>query len=220
MILCFMFFVIVLVVYFNCFIVDIVVFDFGGVLVDWDLCYFYCLLFDDEVVMECFFVEVCMLEWNLVQDVGCLWVEVVVMFSVQYLCYVEYIVVYCMCWLDILCGLIQFIVDLFGELCEQGVCLYVFINWLQEIFLLVCECFDFFGWFEGIVVFGEEQLIKFDFEIFCWLIQCYVIELVYMFYIDDLFKNVVVVEVLGMYGWYFQGVDVLCICMCVFGLLV
>lgn len=45
--------------------IKIIVFDLGGVLIDWDLVYFYRKMFDDFKEMEYFLMEVCMLSWNV-----------------------------------------------------------------------------------------------------------------------------------------------------------
>jgi len=47
-----------------------VVFDLGGVLIDWDPRYLYRSLFDDEAEMEHFLATVTTPEWNRAQDAG------------------------------------------------------------------------------------------------------------------------------------------------------
>lgn len=190
-------------------VVDTVVFDLGGVLVDWDPRYLYRSLFDDEAAMERFLAEVCTPEWNLAQDAGRPWAEAVAMLSAQHPRHAEHIAAYRTRWLDTLRGPIQPTVDLLGELREQGVRLYALTNWSQETFPLARERFDFLGWFEGIVVSGEEQLIKPDPEIFRRLIQRYAIEPAHTLYIDDSLRNVAAAEALGMHGWHFQSADAL-----------
>jgi 2-haloacid dehalogenase len=50
---------------------SIVVFDLGGVLIDWDPRHLYRKLFaDDEAAMENFLATVCTHEWNRRQDAG------------------------------------------------------------------------------------------------------------------------------------------------------
>lgn len=189
--------------------VDTVVFDLGGVLVDWDPRYLYRTLFDDEAAMERFLAEVCTPEWNLAQDAGRPWAEAVAVLSAQHPHHAEHIAAYRTRWLDTLRGPIQPTVDLLAELREQGVRLYALTNWSQETFPLARERFDFLGWFEGIVVSGEEQLIKPDPAIFQRLIQRYAIEPARTLYIDDSLRNVAAAEALGMHGWHFQGADAL-----------
>ena len=52
-----------------------VVFDLGGVLIDWDPRYLYRQLFDDPDEMESFLAEVTTAEWNAHQDAGRPWAE-------------------------------------------------------------------------------------------------------------------------------------------------
>src|SRR5947209_11082146 len=50
--------------------VQAVVFDIGGVLLDWDPRYLYRKLFDDEAEMERFLAEVCTMQWHHQHDTG------------------------------------------------------------------------------------------------------------------------------------------------------
>lgn len=187
--------------------VDTVVFDLGGVLVDWDPRYLYRSLFDDESTMERFLAEVCTPAWNLAQDAGRPWAEAVAGLSAEYPDYAEQIAAYRARWLETLRGPIQPTVDLLARLRDKGVRLYALTNWSQETFPLARERFDFLGWFEGIVVSGEEKLIKPDPEIYHRLIRRYAIEPARTLYIDDSLRNVAAAEALGMHGWHFQGAD-------------
>ncbi|HET6519450.1 MAG TPA: hypothetical protein VFG47_06470, partial [Geminicoccaceae bacterium] len=47
-----------------------VVFDLGGVLIDWNPRHLYRGLFDEEAAMERFLAEVCTQDWNERQDAG------------------------------------------------------------------------------------------------------------------------------------------------------
>jgi 2-haloacid dehalogenase len=47
-----------------------VVFDVGGVLIDWNPRYLYRKLIPDEAAMERFLSEVCTLEWHVQHDLG------------------------------------------------------------------------------------------------------------------------------------------------------
>ncbi|HEU4670126.1 MAG TPA: HAD family phosphatase [Dyella sp.] len=187
--------------------VDTVVFDLGGVLVDWDPRYLYRKLFDDEAAMERFLAEVCTPEWNLAQDAGRPWTEAVATLSAQHPHHAAHIAAYRARWLETLRGPIRPTVDLLARLRDGGVRLYALTNWSQETFPLARERFDFLGWFEGIVVSGEEKLIKPDPEIFHRLIRRYAIEPARTLYVDDSARNVAAAEALGMHGWHFQGAD-------------
>lgn len=54
-----------------------VVFDLGGVLIDWDPRYLYRTIFADEAAMEDFLTTITTAEWNRAQDAGRPWSEAV-----------------------------------------------------------------------------------------------------------------------------------------------
>ena len=47
-----------------------IVFDFGGVLIDWNPEYLYKKVFEDKTEMEHFLNNVCTYKWNVLQDAG------------------------------------------------------------------------------------------------------------------------------------------------------
>ncbi|HBC39452.1 MAG TPA: HAD family hydrolase, partial [Porphyromonadaceae bacterium] len=47
-----------------------IVFDFGGVLIDWNPVYLYSKIFEDRAEMEYFLNNVCTYPWNVLQDAG------------------------------------------------------------------------------------------------------------------------------------------------------
>ena len=49
---------------------ETVIFDLGGVLIDWNPDYVYRTIFNDETKMREFYSEVCTSEWNEDQDAG------------------------------------------------------------------------------------------------------------------------------------------------------
>jgi len=54
---------------------DTVVFDLGGVLIDWNPRYLFRQLSDDAAAVEHFLAEICSPEWNERQDAGRNWAE-------------------------------------------------------------------------------------------------------------------------------------------------
>ena len=95
---------------------DTVVFDLGGVLIDWDPRYLYRRLFDDEAAMERFLAEVCNGAWNEQQDAGRPWREAVDSLSAQFPQHAALIAAYRDGWKEMLGGVIQGSVDLLAEL--------------------------------------------------------------------------------------------------------
>ncbi|MEW9570685.1 HAD family hydrolase [Rhodanobacter sp. Si-c] len=186
--------------------VDTVVFDLGGVLVDWNPRYLYRRLFDDEAAMERFLAEVCNSAWNEQQDAGRPWREAVDSLSAQFPQHADLIAAYRDGWRDMLGGVIQGSVDLLAELKARGVRLYALTNWSHETFprAMEIEMFDFLHWFEGIVVSGEERLIKPDPRIYRRLFERYSIDPARTIYIDDARRNVDAAAALGMHAWWFR----------------
>lgn len=54
---------------------EIVIFDLGGVLIDWNPRHLYRALFDNEASMERFLADVCNGAWNEQQDAGRDWLR-------------------------------------------------------------------------------------------------------------------------------------------------
>jgi 2-haloacid dehalogenase len=98
-------------------------------------------------------------------------------------------------------------VALLAELRARGVRLLALTNWSQETFPIARERFEFLQWFEGIVVSGEERLIKPDPRIYQRLLERYAVDPSKALYIDDSARNVAAAEALGMHGWWFRGAD-------------
>ena len=67
--------------------------------------------------------------------------------------------------------------------------------------------FGFLHWFEGIVVSGEERLIKPDPRIYRRLFERYSIDPARTTYIDDARRNVDAAAAQGMHAWWFRGPD-------------
>ena len=186
--------------------IDAVVFDLGGVLIDWNPRYLYRRLFDDEAAMERFLAEVCNGAWNEQQDAGRPWREAVDSLSAQFPRHAPLIAAYRDGWRDMLGGAIQGSVDLLAELKTRGVRLYALTNWSHETFPHAkgIERFDFLHWFEGIVVSGEERMVKPDPRIYRRLFERYALDPARTIYIDDARRNVDAAAALGMRAWWFR----------------
>ena len=183
---------------------DTVVFDLGGVLVDWNPRYLYRQLFDDEAAMERFLAEVCTSQWNERQDEGRSWAEAIAGLSAEYPQHAALIAAYRERWSDMLSGPIAASVAILDELRARGVPLYALTNWSQETFPLARQRFAFMDAFLGIVVSGEERLIKPDPTIFRRLLDRYGLDAARTIYIDDAPRNVEAAARLGMHALQFR----------------
>ncbi|WP_243039898.1 HAD family hydrolase [Dyella sedimenti] len=184
-----------------------VVFDLGNVLIGWDPRRLYRQLIDDEARMEWFLREVCNNAWNEQQDAGRSWAEATEVLRRQFPEHAPLIDAYHLRWEETLVGPIEGSVALLAALKARGVRLLALTNWSRETFPVALRRYDFLGWFEGIVVSGEERLVKPDPRIYQRLLERYAVDPRTALYIDDAERNVAAARALGMHGWWFQGAD-------------
>jgi len=87
-----------------------------------------------------------------------------------------------------------------GWLSKMGQKLYALTNWSAETFPSARRRFAFLSWFEGIVVSGDEGLIKPDPALFRRLFARYAIEPSHAVFIDDDPGNARAAASLGVHG--------------------
>ena len=162
-----------------------IVFDFGGVLLDWNPKYFYRTYFKDEKEMEYFLSHICTEEWNAEQDKGRSFEEGVRLLQKQYPQYTEPIRMFKDKWECMLKGEFTRSVDLLKRLKGEGYGIYGLTNWSAETIPLVYSKYNFFQLFDGIVVSGEEKVIKPDPKIYRILLERYNLTAENTLFIDD-----------------------------------
>jgi 2-haloacid dehalogenase len=175
-----------------------VVFDLGGVLIDWDPRYLYRKLLADEAAVEEFLATVCTPEWNAEQDRGRPFAEGVAELVERYPAHAAAITAYHERWPEMLGGDIGGTVELLAELRAAGVPLYALTNWSAETFAIARERFQFLDWFDGVLVSGEERMIKPDPAIFQLMVERFGLDPGSAFYVDDSAANV---EAAGRLGF-------------------
>ncbi|MCP1625293.1 HAD family hydrolase [Pseudomonas nitroreducens] len=171
--------------------VDTVVFDLGGVLVDWNPRHLYRKLFaGDDAAMEAFLADVCNTAWNEKQDRGRPWAEAIAEAVAQHPAHASNIRAYRERWDEMLNGALEDTVQVLDELHRGGVRLLALTNWSAETFPVAQERFGFLDRFEGVLVSGQEGLMKPEPEIFQLLIRRYGLTPSRTLFIDDVQKNV------------------------------
>lgn len=175
-----------------------IVFDLGGVLIDWDPRHMYRKIFDDEAEMEAFLGEIATLEWNAQHDAGRRWEDGVALLSAQYPKHAALISAYWERWEEMLVGPIDGTVEILAKLKASGHELHALTNWSTQTFPIARERYEFLDWFEHIVVSGEEKLIKPDpriYEVLLERIDCKAEDCIF---IDDSQRNVEAAAELGI----------------------
>jgi 2-haloacid dehalogenase len=184
----------------------IVIFDFGGVLLDWDPRHLYRKLFDgDEASMERFLAEVGFSEWNHEQDKGRPFAVGIAELSGQFPQHAALISAFGERWEESIAGPIGGSVEILHQLKEKNTRLYGLSNWSVETFYRIRPEHDFLSWFDGIVLSGEVGYAKPDPAIYRILLQ-EVNEPAHMcMFIDDSEANIVAAAEMGFMAIHFDS---------------
>ncbi len=175
-----------------------VVFDLGGVLIDWDPRYLYRKLLDDEQA-DRFVAEITTSAWNHEQDRGRPFAEAIAELSSRHPEHSELIVAYYERWEEMLGGPIEPTVALLGQLREhEDLGLYALTNWSAETFPIAEARYDFLSWFDGVLVSGRVGVVKPDVKIFALLVERFDLEPATTLFIDDAAANVEGARAAGM----------------------
>jgi 2-haloacid dehalogenase len=189
--------------------IDNVVFDLGGVLIDWNPRYLYRQLIDDEEAMEQFLADVCSPGWNARLDSGHPWADEIEGLAARHPEQRDLIIAYRARWSEMVAGAIDETVQVLAELRRRPVGLYALSNWSAETFPLARERFEFLDWFDGVVISGEIGICKPDARIFRQLIERFELEPARTVFVDDAPQNVQAAERLGMVALQFRNADTL-----------
>lgn len=182
----------------------IVIFDLGNVLLQWDPRLLYSKLFPDKAKMEYFLTVVCPPEWNLEQDRGRSFAEAVAEATGRHPSQRSDITA----WLDrfdeMIPGPIEGTVRILEQLKAQGVTCYALSNWSAETFAKTRPRFKFFDLFDGLVISGEEKVIKPDPKIYQIICKRYGFNPADAVFIDDSLPNIQAATKLGFHTIHFH----------------
>ena len=183
-----------------------IIFDLGGVLIDWNPEYVFRQVIPDAERRQYFFENICTHDWNVEQDAGRRIADAERLLIAQFPDWEAEILAFYGRWVEMLGGPIQETVEILGELRDRGEHrLLALTNWSNETFPVALERYDFLQWFEGIVVSGDEQTRKPFPDIYQILLDRYAVNPTDAYFIDDALKNVQGAENLGITGIHFQS---------------
>jgi 2-haloacid dehalogenase len=183
-----------------------VIFDLGGVLIDWNPRYLYRKIFNTEEEINWFLENVCTAEWNDEQDAGRSFEEATNELVAKFPDHEVAIRAWYSRWQETIGGRIHETVDLLTEIKEsKKYKLYALTNWSAETFPWALENFEFLHWFDGIVVSGVEKSRKPFSEFYQILFDRYQINPAQAIFIDDNHKNVLGAEAVGLPTIHFQN---------------
>jgi 2-haloacid dehalogenase len=187
---------------------NVVIFDLGGVLIDWDPRHLYRKLFaGDMQKMEDFLAAICTQEWNQCHDRGCSFAENARMLRARYPEHAAFIDAYGTRFDEMMAGPIAGSVEILTELHAQGTPLYALSNFSAETYPLAFKRFDFLRLFRDVVVSGEVGAIKPEPRIYEILISRNGIDPHSTVFIDDVAANIEAARRFGIHGIHFAGSD-------------
>jgi 2-haloacid dehalogenase len=184
--------------------IDTIIFDFGGVLVDWDPKHVYQHLFTEPEKMHWFLENICNEDWNIEQDRGRSLEEGTNILLRQYPEHDALIRTFYGRWAEMLRGEIRGTVEILHEL-KRKYPVYGLTNWSDETFPIALERYDFFKVFDGIVVSGREKMIKPDKKFFQLILDRYHLKAENSVFIDDNIKNIRSASEMGFHTIRFES---------------
>lgn len=183
-----------------------IIFDLGGVLIDWNPHYMYKKIIPDDNERNWFIDNICTLDWNEKQDGGRTINEAVEELLLLHPSHKEYILAYYSRWEEMLNGPITGTVDIFKKIKEKNFFkVYALTNWSAETFPRALELYDFLHWFDGRVVSGEEKTRKPFKEIYDIILTRFNLLPAETIFIDDNMRNIKAAEELGIISIHFTS---------------
>jgi 2-haloacid dehalogenase len=186
-----------------------IIFDLGGVLIEWNPRYLYRKLFDDEAAMEAFLSTVCTPEWNVRLDAGRPFGEAVTELVERHPEQEALIRAYHERWEEMVPHAIEGTVEILADVRAAGYRVAALSNWSAETYPLMRQRFDFLGWFDRIVLSGDERCIKPDPQIYHILLDRLAQPAHECLFIDDSEKNVVAAHQMGIHAIHFHSPEAL-----------
>ena len=188
--------------------IDTVIFDLGGVLIDWNPDYVYTSIFSTDEDRLGFYRDICTPDWNEEQDAGRSLSDATELLVNKFPEHETNIRIYYDRWEEMLRGPVEGTVEILRQLrYETSHKLYALTNWSAETFPIALARYDFLHWFDGRVVSGEEKTRKPFIEIYETLIKRFDIDPTRSVYVDDNARNLAPASLLEMQTIHFQSPD-------------
>ncbi|CAK7260755.1 2-haloacid dehalogenase (plasmid) [Shinella sp. WSC3-e] len=199
---------------------SIVVFDIGGVLIDWNPAYLYRQILPDEAAVSAFLAEVCTPAWNEAFDAGRPFAEGIAELVQCHPERADLIEAYWLRWHEMLGGEVPGTAGILGRLKADGVPVHAISNWSAETFPRAQAIFPFLDAFDVLVVSGREKLIKPHAPIFERYLERAGVRAEQCIFIDDNPANIAAAAALGFHTEHFSTAEALEARLTALGLLV
>jgi 2-haloacid dehalogenase len=186
--------------------INTIIFDLGGVLIDWNPNYLYNKLITNEDERKQFLTDICSPDWNEEQDAGRTLSEGTELLVSQHPEHEKNIRAFYGRWEEMLGGAIEGTVEIFKQLKESNrYRIYALTNWSAETFEIALNHYNFMQWFDGIVVSGTEKIRKPNPQFYQLLLNRYQVKPEDALFIDDNHRNILAAEELGIRSIHFSS---------------
>ena len=138
---------------------------------DWNPRYLYDKYFGDAEQSQWFLDNICLYSWNLQMDGGKPFAEGVKELQAEHPEWSEAIGIYHTRWVEMMGGEVAGTADVLRSAKAAGYKIYGLTNWSAETFPMIRDTYPVFQEFDGIVVSGEEHLLKPDAAIYRCLLE-------------------------------------------------
>ena len=182
---------------------DTVIFDLGGVLIDWSPFHLYRKVFNSDAENAGFLEEIDLFNWLLGADADKPFQAGIEELAARLPHLAKPILAYWHRWPETINGTFDETLADVAELRGQSVPLYVISNWSSETWRHA-EHYPFLEWFNGVVISGLEGVAKPDRRIFDITCERYKVTPAQCVFIDDIDDNVNTACNLGFTGIHFK----------------
>lgn len=186
--------------------IDAIIFDLGGVLIDWNPKYVYDKVFEGDTKKSDWFLNnICTSAWNVQQDAGRLMSVATEELIAQHPQYEDLIRLFYDRWPDMLKGDIPETVEVLKALkASNSYRIFALTNWSDESFYIAKERFEFLQLFEGILVSGTEKMMKPNRDIYELCLTRFNIIPQQTVFIDDNLQNILGAQAVGLQTIHFK----------------
>ena len=187
--------------------IDTIIFDFGGVLVDWNPHYLYDSYFGDTKKTDYFLTNICTPEWNAQMDGGKPFADGIAEKIAEHPEYEKEIRMYWTDWKQMMGKQIDGMQKLLQDLKTAGYHIYGLSNWSAETFYQIRPKYPIFDLLEGFVLSGDEKCLKPEPKIYTILLDRYHINPNTAVFFDDNIANVEGAKAVGIHGIQFVSAE-------------
>ena len=191
------------------FMIKNIIFDYGGVLLDWNPHYLYDPYFGDNEKAEWFLQNICTYEWNAQHDNGKPIAEGTAELIALHPEWEKEIRMYYDDFMRMMGGQIPGMEELVKDLKAKGYRVFGLSNWSVETFSQVRHVYPVLDLMEDMVISGIERIMKPDHRIFELALNRFGIKAEETVFIDDNPNNVQAACKVGIHGVLFQSKDLL-----------